>query len=265
MQPPTDDELTSLLIDYADGQLDAEAAAQVAQWLAADPGLRAQLAQLQTVLGELQPPAPLVPGPELGQQFYAALAHAKAAQNPPARVVRLLARPWQWAAAAAVFVLAFGLGRWSTQPQQQTTEHKVARLEQEMAATKQAVMLAMLKQESASGRIQAVNYARELDQADQAVTEALLNTLNYDPNANVRLAAVEALARFGDNAPLRQAVALALARQTEPLVQIALIDVLIGWREQSALSPLQKLMVQPDAPEAVRAKAAEGVGAIYQL
>lgn len=112
---------------------------------------------------------------------------------------------------------------------------------------------------SASERIQAVNQSYELDRVDEAVTQLLINTLNFDANVNVRLAACQALSRFEDEPGVREALIQSLPIQTDPNVQIMLIDVLVAIKEKRAVREIQQLAQSRGAIEAVRIRAEEGL------
>jgi anti-sigma factor RsiW len=279
----TDEEIESLLIDLIDGQLSPEARAEVEQHLAGHPAHQQAYAQLQTLLGAFGQPSEQLPSPQWRAEFdqwLAAEQLRQAGQEPsqlaplpgqstrPGRgkiVAMFRHRALQVAASVTVLVGVFFFGRFTTRARLRAAEQEVGRLRTEARELRQLAMLQMLKQPSASERIMAVGYANGLAQADGAVTRALLDVLNHDPNLNVRLAAAEALARFGREPGIRQAVVASLGRQTEPMVQLTLIGLLVEWKEKEALGPMQRLMQDQAAPEIVRAKAAEGVGVLYQL
>ena len=54
---------------------------------------------------------------------------------------------------------------------------------------KMAAMFTLMKNESASYRVQAVNYDDDMDTPDENTIEALVKTLNNDKNVDVRMAA----------------------------------------------------------------------------
>ena len=72
--------------------------------------------------------------------------------------------------------------------------------------------------------------------------EALLYTLNHDPNLNVRLSAVDALYLFTGHPLVKQGLLDSLHKQTSPLVQIALIDLIADMREKQAIKSLKELL-----------------------
>lgn len=166
------------------------------------------------------------------------------------------------AASIALLIAAFFIGRQSFVQQ---SKEEIAVLKQEINETKNLVMLNMLKQNSASDRIKAVSYAYEMEDADKEMIDALVNVMNYDKSTNVRLEAINALYYFGDKKEVRQAMIQSLRLQTEPNLQISLIEMLVRLKERNALNEMQKLMEDKQQPEIVKFKAAEGVGELYKL
>lgn len=124
---------------------------------------------------------------------------------------------------------------------------------------KKVLAFAQQPKTSASERIQAVNQSYGLDQVDEAITQLLINTLNFDANVNVRLAACQALLRFESEPGVREALIQSLTIQTDPNVQITLIDILVTIKEKRAVREMQRLAQSQQAIEAVRVKAEEGI------
>ncbi len=135
------------------------------------------------------------------------------------------------------------------------------------SATDQAPVLEMKKvlafeqspKTSASERIQAVNQSYELSQVDQDITQLLINTLNFDANVNVRLAACQALLRFENEPGVREALIQSLKIQTDPNIQITLIDMLVSIKEKRAVTEIQRLTRNHQVLDVVRLKAQEGL------
>ncbi|MCF2488929.1 HEAT repeat domain-containing protein [Dyadobacter sp. CY347] len=112
---------------------------------------------------------------------------------------------------------------------------------------------------SASERIQAVNQSYDLANVDQEITQLLINTLNFDPNVNVRLAACQALQRFDNEENVPEALMRSLAIQTDPNIQIMIIETLVSNKEKRAVEPFQQLARNQEVLEVVRLKAQQGV------
>ena len=164
----------------------------------------------------------------------------------------------QWigrmAASVALLIVGFAAGIWYGQD---TTATEVAGLRDDLHSLHQTVLATQLSRASASGRIQAIQASLTSD--DQAVGEALLATLNTDPNVNVRLAAIEALERFSSQPAVRLALATALQRQEHPMIQIAIIIQLVSWDEKTAVPELQRLVQNEGVDPVVRQQAEYGI------
>ena len=113
---------------------------------------------------------------------------------------------------------------------------------------------------SASNRIALLTNSTKTSAPDDATVQVLLNTLNFDPNPNVRLAACEALYRLRAAPGVREGLANSLPLQADPNVQIALIDMVVSLRVHRAVPQLQRLAKRSDALPVVRAQAEAGIG-----
>ena len=81
----------------------------------------------------------------------------------------------------------------------------------------------------------------------------------HDSNVNVRLAAIDALRRFGARQAGRRGALQALTQQESPLVQVALIDFMVELQEKESIGTLQKLAHDDRVDETVRRRAALGI------
>lgn len=225
--------------------------------------LRALWADLNTLPAE-QPSA------ELRPRFYAMLAAYQQGlqETKPAAGVRdaidgWLARWWPrrpaWQFGFAMAMLLFGL--WLGQRQINVADDslQLAQLRTELQSMRQLVTLSLLQQSSPTERLRGVSYSQLVQEPDQEVQTALLHTLNYDPNVNVRLAALEALYSFGNEAGMRRELVESLRRQTSPLVQIALIDLLVKLREKQSLGVLRQLVQDEELNQDVKQRAEWGI------
>ena len=136
--------------------------------------------------------------------------------------------------------------------------NEIGNLKKEMQATKDLLILSMLKRESASERIQAVNYSYDLQKPDDEVLKAIIYTLDYDRNINVRIAAADAIGRFGYDENVRNALVKSLLKQQEPTLQISIIELLTKLNERRALPAFRLLVEDEGISEFVRQKAEEG-------
>jgi len=136
----------------------------------------------------------------------------------------------------------------------------VAALRDDINEMKQLVTLTQLRKESASDRIMATYEFKKLDSASDEILDALIYTFNNDDNANVKNAAAEALFKFGNHDKVRKAFIKGLNSQTYPVLQIKLIDMLVGLDEKRALPKLQEMMQEETQMKVVKQKAAQGIG-----
>ena len=144
------------------------------------------------------------------------------------------------AVAAAVLLVGMLIGyRLHTSPD---NTKQFGEMQTALKEVKETLMINMLGNESASERIKAVNYAEEISAPNQRVIEALVGALNNDKSVNVRLAALYSLARYNDNRAITDSLVNSLSRQTEPIIQIVLINILGERREPKAIQPMRNLL-----------------------
>ena len=134
-------------------------------------------------------------------------------------------------------------------------QDEIAAMHTELTNMRQMVVLSMLQQQSASERLQGVSYSRREDQLDPQVMSALVHTLRYDGSVDVRLAALDALSRHGAQPQVHKGVVDALQEQQSPLVQVALIDLMLEWRDPDAAQRLRNFEQTPNLNPTVRQRA----------
>ena len=273
-------ELEALLPAYVERSLPAAEAERVAAHLPNCPNCQLQVTQLRALSDDLDAALPEIPRTALRANFMAMLEQQKqllkpeapavvptpAPAPPEAKVVSMwptaMANNWL-RVAASIVLIASGvfLGRnlhWGNADSGNlaaTSPEKPAHVELAKALdgrNGQAV--------SASDRIQLVTNSTKVPEADDNTVQVLLNTLNFDPNPNVRLAACEALYRLRDDPRVREALVHSLPIQTDPNVQITLIDMVVAMRVRRAVPQLERLSKRPDALPVVRAQAEAGIG-----
>src|ERR1700754_3412833 len=119
---------------------------------------------------------------------------------------------------------------------------------------REMVLLALLENPSASERIRGVSYTNEISKVNRNVINALLSTLNNDPNSNVRLITLEALTHYADDPAVREGLVQSILQQDSPLMQAALADAMLKLQEKKAVPSLKELLHQKDLNEMVRLK-----------
>lgn len=133
--------------------------------------------------------------------------------------------------------------------------NELKQLHREVSDLKKATMFTMLRGESSSDRIQAVSYASDIGKADENVIGVLVKTLNNDKNVNVRMAAAYALSKFADQRAVSDSLVKSLSLQTDPILQVTLINILAERKEKSAFRPIQEIIANRSTLKEVRAVA----------
>ena len=135
----------------------------------------------------------------------------------------------------------------------------MAALTTQVHELKQTMALALMENPSASERIRGVSYTTEIKHADKEVIEALLATLNNDPNVNVRLSTLEALTRMANHPEVRQGLVQSITTQESPLMQSAIADVMLKLQEKSSVKSFKELLKQKNLDNGVRDKIKETI------
>lgn len=249
--------------EYLSGALPEQARTKLLNHLDSCSGCREEIARLDTVWQSLDLLEPADPSPALRPRFEEMLAAYQAglrATRPP----RSTPRNWfafpvpAWAVAGCAVLLIVGgvaAGR-VTRPAQPV---EYAQLRGEVESMRQLVTLSLLQQQSPGARLRGVNYSYQMERPDPQVESALLYAVNHDSNVNVRLSALDALQKFAASPTVSRELIDALPAQDSPLVQIGLIDLLVGRNEADAAPALQKLTKDPQTNPAVRQRAQWGL------
>jgi hypothetical protein len=255
----TSEEFRYLIPQYLADQLSIDQLEAFEAQMSASPELQNEVDELRWLwngLGLLTEPQP---SPALRARFYQRLnavgrERASASISIPKWVHRWLP---QLAFGAAVFLVGIYVGHIRDSGRAQTEE--LTQMRSEVQNLQQMVALSLLERQSATSRLEGVAWTDRIQQPDNRVMNALITTMNHDPNVNVRLSSLDALTRFSDEAVVRKALVDSVASQDSPLVQIALIDELVQIRERNAAQELRTLSVNAKANTAVRQRAQWGL------
>ena len=251
---------TAHIADYLAGTLPVEEREALRAHAAACAACRDELTAATETwqqLGRIPPVAPDVPA--MRTRFDAVLAgYQEGLWSLPRRSTRSVRRRALAAlAAAALLTIGIAIGRQTAPPAAPAADLQMAALREELGEMRQMMSLSLLQQQSATARLQGVVSTRQIDDPGGEVIAALLDTLMYDANANVRLATVDALKRFMDRDLVRRRTLDALPRQTSPLVQIALIDFAVESAGVGSAEALRTLSEDSMVEDAVRMRAAQ--------
>jgi hypothetical protein len=255
------EEIDKLIMDYLDKNLDESSTREIERHLETCERCIEVLKDSQQVLSLISEDEMTKPDDSLRINFYHMLhteIKKEEVKNSPAKTMV----PWynlnSYRVAAAVALLIAGtfLGVLiNSGINNSTASDEIAQLRLEVSDLKKATMFTMLKGGSSSERIDAVNYANDLDNADDNVIEVLIKTLNNDKNVNVRMAAAYALAKFANQKTVCDSLVKSLSQQIDPILQITLINILAEKKEKSALKPIQDIIANEKTLREVKAVA----------
>ena len=265
------DQLKSHIPDLLLDQLDKESKSEIEKHLSICQGCKAEFENLNTVWEKLGSISEQQPGADLRLRFETMLeAYKQGLQQAKLRknwreVVNCWLEKWLpkkpiFQLATATMLLIIGVVIGSRLNLVKSHNGEMAQLRSEVQNMQRMVALSMLKQQSPSERLQGVSLSYQLEQPNSEILTTLLNTLNYDPNVNVRLATIDALYLFSDRPMIRQGLIESLARQESPLVQIEIIDLLVEIREKRSIQALRQLIKDNHLNSDVRERAQWGIG-----
>ena len=245
------------LIDYIDGKLSEDERQQVEQELVRNDQAFKLYEQLKEVIHAIDKTKKLDPSHELKKKFDDFLVAEIKESKKEARSIFFQPGFFRIAAAVALLIVGGGIGFWISR--QSTQRQEIEAIAQELARTKTLMMGLIENQQSASQRLQGVNVALTIQNADDEVVKALALRMNEDANTNVRLAALDALSKFHTEPQVRKVLLDALSTQKDPVVQIALIQLMVKMKEKSVVNDLQKIVEDDETMKAVKDEAYSGI------
>ncbi|WP_421810541.1 HEAT repeat domain-containing protein [Flagellimonas sp.] len=240
--------ISDLIPAYLDGILDESTRKKVEEHLPQCPNCKKELEEMQTLFDAFEEEDAQAPTDRLRNKFEKAL---EAEKENLGRVVPLTPKKksnWatdllKVAASIALLVASFQMG---SLLQQKKVDGDITALKDETLQMKQTAMLSLMENQSASKRIQGVNYIEEFEHPDEAIIQALANRLLHDENDNVRLTAFEALSKFSASDTVKNVFIEALGKEKNPSIQIGIIEMLVQIQEKKAIAPMKKLLEQED-------------------
>lgn len=263
-------QVTERFPDYLLGSVDEAAKSDVETHLISCASCKQEVESLRAIWTKLGTLPVEQPSEAMRPRFYAmleayqqGLQRAQAAPRLRDVVNGWLERWWprqpafQFAFALLFLVVGLFAGHRLNAPTRENGE--IVALRNEVLNMREMVTLTLLRQQSPSERLQGVSWVQRFDQPNDELLSALMRTLDYDPNVNVRLAAVDALYLFVNHPSVREGLIQSLSKQKSPMVQIALIDLIVQMREKQAAAALKQLLANEKINDAVKQRAEWGI------
>lgn len=180
------------------------------------------------------------PSPHLRRRFYDKL-HAAGSGHWTTRMSRWLGMNSSggWATVAACLMLGFGVAQVfertaSGSPRLEALEENLAHLQREL-------ILDRLQDTSVSTRLRGVVDASQVAPGDPVVTQALLDRAAQDSSSSVRSAAIDALGPRLETANVGSEVMQLMESAESPIVQLALVDMVLRHGDSGQIRQLQEL------------------------
>ncbi len=252
------EKLEGLLIDFIDGRLNEGERKEVRELLNNDSEARTLYEQFKQVTSAMDRSSELSPSNKLYGSFQQMLKEEAAKEHAP-RQRQVFFTPVVFRAAAAVALVMIGVTIGFYVNKYNAQQEELAKAKEEAARLKQEMLASMQDSNSASTRMVSVNNVALYPVADNDVVEALVKVLNEDKNTNVRLAALEALSNFHRQPNVRKELISALGKQDDPVVQIALIQLMVKMNEKGVLKDLNRIIEDDNAIKPVKDEAYSGI------
>lgn len=181
------------------------------------------------------------PSARLRQDFYRSLEQA----SRPAPMARLsgllgLSSNVGWLTAAACVLLGLGSGQLLSNVAGDD-DLRFAALEQNVAMLNRSLILDRLENGTASKRLRGVLDAATVAGHDEEIAQALLLRATEDRVPSVRTAAITALGPQLNSPPVSMKIMQLLQQSESPLVQLALVDLVLRNGSRQQLSDLLEL------------------------
>lgn len=247
----------SRIIDYLDGKGTVEERTKLEHELTQDAAANKLFEQLRQVMQAMDKVSVLEPSNKLKMEFGKALEQEIIAQKKTTKTVFF--SPVMYRVAAGFVLVVAGLAVGYEINKNQERERELVELKHQVEENRRLMLAMMDNQQSASQRMVGVSVAYELETADAQIVQVLVKTLNEDTNSNVRLAALEALGKFSNEEVVRQSLINSLTTQKDPVVQIALIQLLVKMKEKGVLNQLEKITKDVSTMKAVKDEAHKGI------
>lgn len=234
------EKMNELMMELLDGNLSGELKDYVEKYIAKHEEAKKEFEELREIHSIMDMSVEFEPEASLKNQFELDLAEESAKTKTDRREAKVIAFRFGWPAriAAGIAILAVG---YFIGIQFNSKNNELAQLRKEMETTRQLVM-GFIQNQSPSQRIMGVNYSESLKEPDDQILNVLIKTMNEDENINVRLAAVNALKNFSSTEKIKLALINSLDVQTDPIIQIALIDALVDMNEKRAIDKLKDMV-----------------------
>ena len=146
-----------------------------------------------------------------------------------------------WITVAACLLVGFGVAQVMDQPASESP--RLVTLEENMALLQRELILDRLQDASANTRLRGIVDASQVVAHDQQVARALMDRAMQDRSISVRSAAIDALGSQMHSGDIGTEVMQLLEDTESPIVQLALVDLILRHGDSEQIRQLQEMAV----------------------
>lgn len=257
------------MMEYLSDTLDAGGKKEFEGFLQNHPEYQEQFSQMQQTWGQVDVTTVPEPSEAMDERFFEML-HNQIGKSEKSRdslsslfsrMVTALWRP-QMAYGLLLLVLGLNLGYFLKSDDSSENVKTTVVGNTDSEEVREQLVLTLLEQPSANKRLQGINEVTKIKEVDETVIKALLQTLNSDPNVNVRLAAIESLTNYLDNPMVREGLVQSIVKQDSPIVQVTLASLMVALQEKKSVEPFKTLMRTQELDKSVKQKLETSINSI---
>ena len=248
------EKLTERLMAYIDGHLSSDEIAETKHWIDTNLEVKAQYLQLYEMVTALEENNVVIPSDVMIARYDQWLDTVQSKTKP--QVITL--KSWYKIAAAVLVIIVVGISSIVIHTVIKQKQ-ELARVKAELESTKQLVITNLSNTQSASQRMSAVYSTEDIAEPDHDIIQLLIKTMDEDPSSNVRMASLDALNKYYTIPEVRSAFIRSMKYQKDPVVQIALIQLLVQRKEKIIVDDLQAITAQNGIIKAVKDEAYKGI------
>lgn len=250
-------DIISQKIDFLNGYRTNDLSSETLQMVKQDPELASEIEFIVALWKQSELDKVNKPSAQMQARFYQMLSHAQTAEGATHDVKTMTKEPLlvrlgilKPAFQVLLLLVVFSVG-WSLNNNQLLEQtQRSAMLESKVETLNVIVTLSMLRKESTAERLAGVDYAKNVSLDDERLMDSLLTLLNSDRSSAVRLSVVDILASGIQQEQMQGKIVDSLSKQTNPIVQVALVKLLQNYDKLSE-QQLQKILSNVELDEAV--------------
>lgn len=246
-------ECSESLLEYLEGDLAEEKSEQVNNHLATCTTCseeHADIAAVWNIAGSVPKPSA-----SMRDTFASNLAAYKEEAEDVIVRPSAFARVWSHGyAQAAAIAVAFLVGVIITRsvPSGGGNDNRIETIEAELASLREFTALSLLNQSSAAERLRGLEWIADSGIENAQTLNTLYDKLQYDPNINVRFAALGTLDVHADKSNVRGRLVELLESPNSPLIRAELIKLLVKHADLDSLPTLNRISQDSDENVTIR-------------